>query len=156
MPESHGNHDHILLSQIRDCPNLEGQVPVFIFPKERVAQLYPQTLGSFFVGSYVWKGHDRGFRPCLHTDSKMLNLPRREPRSLGRSADSQSLYRLSYPGSLNFALLGTVHIENTVSITLVQQYLYLCMRISYRGNSFTYQLPSDSPGFVNVFTDRYL
>jgi hypothetical protein len=31
--ESHGTHDHILLSQIRDSPNLEGQVPVFISPK---------------------------------------------------------------------------------------------------------------------------
>jgi hypothetical protein len=30
--ESRGTHDHILLSQIRDSPNLECQVPVFIFP----------------------------------------------------------------------------------------------------------------------------
>jgi hypothetical protein len=31
--ESRGTHDHILLSQIRDSPKLEGQVPVFIvFP----------------------------------------------------------------------------------------------------------------------------
>jgi hypothetical protein len=28
--ESRGTHDHILLSQIRDSPDLEGQVPVFI------------------------------------------------------------------------------------------------------------------------------
>jgi hypothetical protein len=40
-------HDHILLSQIRDSPNLEGQAPVFISPRNRVAQLYPQALGSF-------------------------------------------------------------------------------------------------------------
>jgi hypothetical protein len=39
-------HDHILLSQIRDSPNLEGQVPVFISPRNRVAQLYLQPLGS--------------------------------------------------------------------------------------------------------------
>jgi hypothetical protein len=26
-------HDHILLSQIRDSPNLKGQVPVFVSPK---------------------------------------------------------------------------------------------------------------------------
>jgi hypothetical protein len=44
--ESHGTRDHILLSQIRDSPNLEGQVPVFISPRDRVAQLYPQALGS--------------------------------------------------------------------------------------------------------------
>jgi hypothetical protein len=43
--ESRGTHDHILLSQIRDFPNLEGQVPVFISPRNRVARLYPQALG---------------------------------------------------------------------------------------------------------------
>jgi hypothetical protein len=37
--KSCGTHDHILLSQIRDSPILEGQVPVFISPRNRVAQL---------------------------------------------------------------------------------------------------------------------
>jgi hypothetical protein len=37
--ESRGTHDHILLSQIQDSPNLEGQVPVFISPRNRVARL---------------------------------------------------------------------------------------------------------------------
>jgi hypothetical protein len=37
--ETRGTHDHILLSQVRDSPNLEGQV----------AQLYPQALGSLLV-----------------------------------------------------------------------------------------------------------
>jgi hypothetical protein len=40
--ESRGTHDHILLCQIRDSLNLEGQVPVFISLRNRVAQLYPQ------------------------------------------------------------------------------------------------------------------
>jgi hypothetical protein len=31
---------------IWDSPNLEGQVPVFISPRNRVAQLYPRALGS--------------------------------------------------------------------------------------------------------------
>jgi hypothetical protein len=44
-PESRGVHDHILLSQIWDSSNLEHQVHVFISPKNRVARLYPQTLG---------------------------------------------------------------------------------------------------------------
>jgi hypothetical protein len=35
--ESRGIHDHILLSQIRDSPNLEGKVPVFVSPRNRVA-----------------------------------------------------------------------------------------------------------------------
>jgi hypothetical protein len=45
--ESRGTHDHILLSQIRDSPNMEGQVPVFTSPMNRVARLYPQALGYF-------------------------------------------------------------------------------------------------------------
>jgi hypothetical protein len=39
MAESRRTHDHILLSQIRDSPNLEDQVRVFIYPRNRVAQL---------------------------------------------------------------------------------------------------------------------
>jgi hypothetical protein len=41
--ESSGTHDHILVSQIRDSPNLEGQVPVFISPRMKIARLYPQA-----------------------------------------------------------------------------------------------------------------
>jgi hypothetical protein len=50
--KSRGTHDHILLSQIRDSPNLDCQVPVFISSRNRVARLYSQALGSFFVASY--------------------------------------------------------------------------------------------------------
>jgi hypothetical protein len=39
--ESRGTYDHFLLSQIRDRPNLEFQVPVLISPRNGVAQLYP-------------------------------------------------------------------------------------------------------------------
>jgi hypothetical protein len=41
--ESRGTHDHILLSQIRDFPNLEGQVPVFISPRHWVPFSSPPT-----------------------------------------------------------------------------------------------------------------
>jgi hypothetical protein len=34
--ESRGTHDHIFLSHIRDSSNLEGQVPVFIYLRNRV------------------------------------------------------------------------------------------------------------------------
>jgi hypothetical protein len=37
---------------IWDSPNLEGQVPVFISPMNRVAQLYTRVLDSLFVASY--------------------------------------------------------------------------------------------------------
>jgi hypothetical protein len=46
--ESRGSHDHILLSQIRDYPNLEGQVPVFISLRNEVARLYPSGTGLPF------------------------------------------------------------------------------------------------------------
>jgi hypothetical protein len=46
---SESRYDHILLSQIRDSPNLEGQVPVFISPRNRVNPLYPPALGSLFT-----------------------------------------------------------------------------------------------------------
>jgi hypothetical protein len=65
--ESHGTHYHILLSQIRDSPNLEGQVPVFISPRNRVALLYPQALGSLFVASYDSHGYGGGIRTRIHT-----------------------------------------------------------------------------------------
>jgi hypothetical protein len=60
--ESRGSHDHILLSQIRDSPNLEGKVPVFISPRNGVAQLYPQAVGSLFVASYDSQGYGRFIR----------------------------------------------------------------------------------------------
>jgi hypothetical protein len=50
--EYYGNHDRILLSQIRDYHNLEGQVPVFISPRNKVTRLYPRALGSLFVAFY--------------------------------------------------------------------------------------------------------
>jgi hypothetical protein len=65
--KSRGTHDHILLSQIRDSPNLEDQVPVIISPRNRVAQLYPQALGSLFVASYDSQSYGGGIRTRLHT-----------------------------------------------------------------------------------------
>jgi hypothetical protein len=64
--ESCGTHDHILLSQIRASPNLEGRSPYLYPPQNRVAQLYPQTLGSLFVASYDSQGYGGGIRPRLH------------------------------------------------------------------------------------------
>jgi hypothetical protein len=59
---SRGTHGHFLLSQIRDCPNLEGQVPVLrpISYRKRVARLYPQSLHSLFVTSFDSQGYGRG------------------------------------------------------------------------------------------------
>jgi hypothetical protein len=65
--ESRGTHDKISLSQIRDSPNLEGQLPVFVFPRNRVVRLYPQALGSIFIASYDSQGYDVDIRPHIHT-----------------------------------------------------------------------------------------
>jgi hypothetical protein len=43
--ESRGIHWHVLRAALRDPPILENHVPVFIFARNRVVQLYPQTLG---------------------------------------------------------------------------------------------------------------
>jgi hypothetical protein len=40
-------HDQILLSQIRESPNMENRVPVFKSSRHRVSQLYTRALGSF-------------------------------------------------------------------------------------------------------------
>jgi hypothetical protein len=65
--ESRGTRDHILLSQIWGFPSLEGQVPIFISPKNRVAQLYPQDSDSLFVASYDSQGYGGGIWTHLHT-----------------------------------------------------------------------------------------
>jgi hypothetical protein len=64
--ESRGTSDHILLCQIRDSSNLEGQVPVFISPRNRVAQLYPEALAALFIATYDSHGYGGGIRPRLH------------------------------------------------------------------------------------------
>jgi hypothetical protein len=57
--EFYGCHDHILLLPIRGSPNLEGQVPVFIYLRNRVVHLYPQVLGSLFL-AYDSQGYGEG------------------------------------------------------------------------------------------------
>jgi hypothetical protein len=44
VSESRWTHQYILLSQIRDSPNLERQILVFISHRNRVTQLYPPAL----------------------------------------------------------------------------------------------------------------
>jgi hypothetical protein len=57
--ESRGTHDHILLSQILDPPNLEGQ--------EQGDPVIPQALGSVFVASYESHRYGGDIRPYCHT-----------------------------------------------------------------------------------------
>jgi hypothetical protein len=67
--ECRGTHDHILLSQILDFPNLEDQVPLFMSHRKRVAQLYPEALASLFV-TYDPQGYGGGIRTRLHAGSQ--------------------------------------------------------------------------------------
>jgi hypothetical protein len=69
--ESRRTHHHILLYQIRDSPNLEGRVLVFIFSRNRVAQLYPQAPGSHSVASYDSQGYGGDIRTRVHTLSSI-------------------------------------------------------------------------------------
>jgi hypothetical protein len=57
--ESHRTYNHMLLSQIRDSPNLKSQVPI-LYPRNTVVPLYPQALGYLFVTSYNSQGCDGG------------------------------------------------------------------------------------------------
>jgi hypothetical protein len=52
---------------IWDSPNLEGQVPIFISPRNRVVQLYPRALGFLFVASYALQGYGGGILTRLLT-----------------------------------------------------------------------------------------
>jgi hypothetical protein len=62
--ESRGTHDHLLLPQIQDSDNLDGQVPVFISSRNTMARLYPQALGSLFVASYTRRATVEVFDPA--------------------------------------------------------------------------------------------
>jgi hypothetical protein len=47
--ESHGAHDHILLSQIWDSPNLEDQVPVYCIPQEQGGPVIPPGTAFWLI-----------------------------------------------------------------------------------------------------------
>jgi hypothetical protein len=57
---------HFTVSDSR-LPNLTGRVPAFISPMNKVAQLWPQAMGSLFFASYDSQGYGEGVQPCLHT-----------------------------------------------------------------------------------------
>jgi hypothetical protein len=68
--------------------NMEGKVPVFIFHRNRLAQLYTQALGSPFVVSYDSQGYGGGIRTRLHKEWNylpsfitILHGPKRKHRS---------------------------------------------------------------------------
>jgi hypothetical protein len=54
-------------TQIRNLPNLEDQDLIFVSPRNSVAQLYPQALGTLLVASYVLQCYGEGIQTLLHT-----------------------------------------------------------------------------------------
>jgi hypothetical protein len=107
--------DHILLSQIRDSRNLEGQVPVSISPRKRVTWLYPQTLGSLFVASYVSQGYGAGIRTRFHAGLSLnvsdrpyyLRVEDRCNRSLRNARKSPSDYMMRFHRSDDIVLINS-------------------------------------------------
>jgi hypothetical protein len=59
---------------IWDSPNLEGQVPVVISPRNRVVQVHPRALGSLFVASYDSQGYGGVILTRLHTEPRVPPL----------------------------------------------------------------------------------
>jgi hypothetical protein len=64
----------IFFCLIWNSSNLEGQVPVFISLRNRVAQLYPPGTGSLFIASYDSQGYGGGILTRLHTCHTWVHL----------------------------------------------------------------------------------
>jgi hypothetical protein len=121
--ESCGIHDHILLSQIRDSTNLEGQVPVFISLRKRVAQLYPRVPDSFFVASYGSQGYGGGIRTSLHAGMKSESKLCYDQRSVVSLSWVKSKSKLLYDWWLN--IQSVPHGKHSVSITTASRFMLL-------------------------------
>jgi hypothetical protein len=58
---------------------MADQVPVFISPSDRVAQLYPQALGSLFIAFYVSQGYGGSILTYLHRENTNNNIRNVDP-----------------------------------------------------------------------------
>jgi hypothetical protein len=64
---------YFTVSDLR-LPNLEGQIPVFTSPRNRMAQLYRQTLGSLVITSYNSQGYSGGIQTHFHAGPGLAGL----------------------------------------------------------------------------------
>jgi hypothetical protein len=78
----------ILYCLIWDSRNLEGQVPVFIFPRNRVTQLYPRALGWVLLSL-------RGNPLCAFQLFKSP-MPFKKPKRWSKKACYRPLYRTKW------------------------------------------------------------
>jgi hypothetical protein len=74
--ESRGTHDHILLSQIRDSPNLEGQVSVFLSPRKKVTRLTPRHWVPFSSPPTTRRSTVEAFEPASTRESELIPTTR--------------------------------------------------------------------------------
>jgi hypothetical protein len=71
------NNNFFLQSKVvslESKPNLEDQVSVFTSPSDRVAQLYPQALGSYLFAFYYSQGYGGGILTLLHIRGILYRL----------------------------------------------------------------------------------
>jgi hypothetical protein len=132
--ESRWTPNHILLFQFRDYPNLEGQVPIFISPRNRVAQLYSQTLGSLFAAFYHSQCCGGGIRTRFHVGwclksllqlSWLLTSQRGTYRKHPVSNSDYCLVRIRWRGKLfTEPLLGNCHSFTAYQRVCTPQYIY--------------------------------
>jgi hypothetical protein len=115
--ESHGTHDHILLSHSR-LPQPGGPGPRIYIPREQGGPFIPHALGSLFVASYDSQGCDRCIRTRLHTGFLQLNRSAicQNKYSARTTRKTQPLYccRDVFKAPLHSYLCSADHIENVV------------------------------------------
>jgi hypothetical protein len=82
---SHTEPVTILYCLIWDSPNLEGKVPICISPRNRVAQLFPLSLGSLYITSCDSQGYGGGILtlpqlegqvPCVYPSGTGWSSPK--------------------------------------------------------------------------------
>jgi hypothetical protein len=121
---------------IWDSPNLEGQVPVFISPRNRVAQLYPRTLLPLFVASYDLQGYGAGILTRIHTSSNSSYI--RAPSGAGDQMYNLPLWREG--GSVLCSAMTQVQFQVTLQPTVCRpvrlgagptKFEFLCMTITF-------------------------
>jgi hypothetical protein len=85
-----------------DSPNLEGHVPVFISPRNRVAKLYPRALGSLSIASYDSQGLRWKYsNPPPHGVYWSVRLHERNDPFFSESATSRKLTSAVYISATN-------------------------------------------------------
>jgi hypothetical protein len=79
---------------------MEGQVPVFISPRNRVAQLYPQALGSLYVASCDLQAYGQGILtfPQPGGPSPRAHIPQEQDGPVRIQKSSQSVLEPSPRG----------------------------------------------------------